>query len=856
MRRIKALILAAVAALCCASSWAGNNDLLWDYSTTAPKQSPDNGLYYESSVNDAAGTNLGLKGIKLNSSGWAYFEKAAVAGTLKLTISNRKNTSDYKVNVSHGTKAEGEKPVKGELIAVTEVANGPTVVSVPLTADVKGIYIDRNTSSEGVLSKVEFTETVARSFIDFKIDFRTDPYTVVTPESGLPQGVSADGSFHDNQHGYSNAIVTVPVDGPVKFTIATCQHSDHATVSIDNGTPITIDTKGSCDNGFGTYTHFTTYTYKGGQATLKLNLGKYCPFLFAEAVEVKPATLTFMDQNGNKLAEIEKEEGDPLGEVPAEVTAKIQVPENQKMRGWKYATGIKALPTDLLQGNTTLIASVTNIEKPATGTHYKFSLNHASDYMTDHDLIWATGGASYHDGTHGWVFGAGDKLMLVVSPKSYVSVGLCQYSGTGGQTITNRHGATVATMTADSERDGTLCSFYNENDGIDTLSFNFTTTSYIHYVEVYNVSAPLFKLGQTYDITAGDAGSFLMACAQLQDGDTIRLHNGIYDLGETVLTAISANHVVVIGESMDNTIIRNAPDAKQESINNTATLYNTGNDNVFENLTLQNALDYYKSNNGRAVCLQDKGTRTACYKVKMLSYQDTYYSNLPGQQCYFEDCEIHGTVDFICGSGSVYFYNCLLYCEKRNSEGGGQDCITASNSQTSHGDKGYVFDRCTIKSECPVVSLGRAWNDQPQVAYLLTTLDMSAGHFTLTDGSKILRWTLAGMNVCAYDFAEFYTMDSNGTMVSPLSNKLNFSHSTGNREIETIIGYEAAEAKSYTHFFSDWNPAHNYVDFYNPTDMKLVHTCECGIEGKQIRNGQLVIAKNGQIFNTAGLPRK
>ena len=73
---------------------AGENDLLWDYTQTAPSANPDNGLYYESKVNDAAGTNLGLKGIKLNSSGYAYFEKAAVAGTLKLTISNRKNTTE------------------------------------------------------------------------------------------------------------------------------------------------------------------------------------------------------------------------------------------------------------------------------------------------------------------------------------------------------------------------------------------------------------------------------------------------------------------------------------------------------------------------------------------------------------------------------------------------------------------------------------------------------------------------------------------------------------------------------------------------------------------------------------------
>ena len=61
---------------------AGENDLLWDYTEGAPSGSPDNGLYWNNKVNDAAGTNNGLKGIKLNSSGYCCFTKAAVAGKL------------------------------------------------------------------------------------------------------------------------------------------------------------------------------------------------------------------------------------------------------------------------------------------------------------------------------------------------------------------------------------------------------------------------------------------------------------------------------------------------------------------------------------------------------------------------------------------------------------------------------------------------------------------------------------------------------------------------------------------------------------------------------------------------------
>ncbi len=838
--------------------FAGENDLLWDYtSANIPTTGPDNGLYYGSYVNDAAGTNLGLHGVKLNSSGWAYFEKAPVAGTLKLTISNRKTTDGFKVDVYNGSLVDGT-PTKGTLIATTDEAHGAEVVSVELDETVTGVYITRNTGAEGVLCKVEFVETVARTFTDFQINFRSDPYIVVAPAEGLPSAVTVTGgSFHDGQHGYQNATLTVAVDGPVKFTIGGCGYSTKATVSVDGGAAIDIDTKtAGCDNNTA-YDHFVTYTYKGGAATLSFNLGAYCPYFFAEAVEIRPATLIVRDQNDRKLGEYEMEEGDVIGELPDSLLAKVTIPAGMKFRGWKYGTGKLFAASDILAGNTTISAAVSAIEQPATGTHYKFNLNSATDYMSDHDLIASVGSGAYHDNQHGWVFGNGDEMLLIVSPKAYVSVGLCTYSATADQVIRNAAGVAVDTMhtVQNTTADGALCSFYyaNANNVVDTLHFEFTATTYIHFVEVYNVAAPLNKVGHVYDIAAGDAGSLMLACAQLQDGDTIQLHDGVYDFGETALTTISANHIVVRGESMDGTIIKNAPDVKKEGIGTTATILNTGNDNVFENLTLQNALDYYSVGTGRAVCLQDKGTRTACYNVKMLSYQDTYYSNKPGQQCWFEDCEIHGTVDFICGSGSVYFYNTLLYCESRSANGNtGDDCITANNSQTAQGDKGYVFDRCTIQSACPIVSLGRAWNDQPMTAYLLTKLDYSVYNFTLSN-DKINRWTIAGMNVCAYEFAEYNTMDMDGNVVSPESNNITFTHTTGNKTMETIINYEAAEAKSYTHFFRDgWSPARNYVDFPSP-NTAVENIVEKAAVTKYFQNGVLVIEKDGVRYNALGV---
>ena len=73
MKKIFLLAVALVMSMLCV---AGESDLLWDYTLSAPQSNPDNGLFYGSKVDDAADTRNGLKGIKLNSSGWCSFSAA------------------------------------------------------------------------------------------------------------------------------------------------------------------------------------------------------------------------------------------------------------------------------------------------------------------------------------------------------------------------------------------------------------------------------------------------------------------------------------------------------------------------------------------------------------------------------------------------------------------------------------------------------------------------------------------------------------------------------------------------------------------------------------------------------------
>lgn len=168
-------------------------------------------------------------------------------------------------------------------------------------------------ASQTYLHGVSVEHIVPVAFKPFKINFRTNPYTVLAPEGGLPDNVSVTGGkFHnegssneENRHGYQNVTMTVKTDRPVKFTISKCFYTDKATVSVDGGAPIEINTNSDgedCD-GQTSYDKYITYIYEGtGNAVLKFNLGQYCHYFFAEewsGVKYDETTNTYMVAAGN-----------------------------------------------------------------------------------------------------------------------------------------------------------------------------------------------------------------------------------------------------------------------------------------------------------------------------------------------------------------------------------------------------------------------------------------------------------------------------------------------------------------------------------------------------------------------------
>ena len=290
----------------------------------------------------------------------------------------------------------------------------------------------------------------------------------------------------------------------------------------------------------------------------------------------------------------------------------------------------------------------------------------------------------------------------------------------------------------------------------------------------------------------------------------ILIPDGFYDLGETVLTKITGHNIALIGQSMTGTVIQNKPDIKKEGISKTAIFQNRGSNNYFQDLTLRNALDYYAAGAaGRAVTLQDKGQRTICNRVRMLSYQDTYYSDNDQSQHYIQDSEIHGTVDFICGDGDVWFERCKIVTEKRTSDGSGRNVIAAP--KTSKTPWGYIFNRCTVENIVSNFEYARGWNGTPHCIWLHTTL-LSPEKLNPT------RFDYRGMNTVQNDFKEYGTVDAEGRDITPKTNQVTFTMSKkkqeGNVEIvtehsstrETILTDAQAEHYTIGNVFGDWRP--------------------------------------------------
>lgn len=614
-------------------------------------------------------------------------------------------------------------------------------------------------------------------------------------------------------------------------------------ISADNPlTDVTVDN--------GTITQ-TTYSLQGDTATVLMTVeSNGASVTYRLRVVYKPDyTLTYYDADGTTRLGTQQVEEDAPIEAFAVADGAVTVPAGSKMRGWLLdtETGEKAGTGTVITADTRLTALVTPVETANDTARYEFVLSNPYFYAADHEAFVPMGSGKFHDNTHGWAFTAGDKVRILMGGKGYVKLGLCKYSDDGTVELQDAQGRTLASVSAQGDTDGASAVLQNET-AADTLYVVFSSTCYLHELDIVNLKeSPYTQSGQWYQVKAGDASSLLttleLVTAANASADAPRsyifLPKGTYDLGSKCLTQVSGHNISIVGEDMDQTIIKNTP--KQEGIGVTATLLNTSTDLYLGNLTLQNAYPYNLST-GRAVCLQDKGTRTICNRVRMLSYQDTYYSNNGSGQFYFERSDIHGIVDYICGGGDAFFNKCTLTCES------GKSCyITAPYTDGSKW--GYVFDSCKVvdmqanrEAGKNTIYFGRAWGGTANCTFLNTTLDANAEKHIAEQ-----HWVISGMNVVARNFYEWHVMNEAGKVIDKDENIVTFKKDNQSNTYNTILTADSAATFTVKNVFGSWAPDAKTVPLEPVSTVSLdgttlSWTAQAGASGYAIVSGSSVIA--------------
>ena len=523
-------------------------------------------------------------------------------------------------------------------------------------------------------------------------------------------------------------------------------------------------------------------------------------------------TVTYINTDGSSMGSQKVEKDTPIGKFDVDYTT-ATAKDGYKVRGWfvNSTPSAKAKTSDVVSQDISLYALQTEEEVASLSRKYTFDLTSDIFYPEDHEAFVIDEGTGYfHDKQHGWAFKNGDKINLLTGPKATIALTLCQYGGATTFDVTDSKGNKVCEpFDGKAEKDATLVSFdYEGEPGFITITMNAEGGEiYLHNVTIYNNAEVSYtKEGDWYFVKPGDVWSLFDALEAANAANTksdsprayIFLPNGTYDMDEKALTKITGYNISLIGQSMEGTLVVNAPNVQNEGIGTTATFLNQSNGLYIQDMTIQNALDYYAAGSaGRAVVLQDKGTKTICKNVAMLSYQDTYYSNNNDGLFYFDGSKVAGTVDFFCGGGTMFMENSIIQVEMRNANGKGECTITAP--ATAVGKRyGYVFSNCTIMNYAEKYNLGRAWQGEPRCAYINTKVN--------DNKMNPNRWTAGGMSTVAKEFVEFNTTDLEGNVVSPASKEIEFTKDANKNKMETILTAEQAAEFDIEKVFPDWQP--------------------------------------------------
>lgn len=199
----------------------------------------------------------------------------------------------------------------------------------------------------------------------------------------------------------------------------------------------------------------------------------------------------------------------------------------------------------------------------------------------------------------------------------------------------------------------------------------------------------------------------------------IFIKKGVYK--EKLHLDSTKNAVVIIGEDPVQTVLTYddhtgtiAPDGTAINTMTSQTLYIKADDVKVQNITIENTAGF---NAGQAVAVRVQGDRVFFLNCRILGFQDTLFTSGENSRQYYKNCFIQGSTDFIFGSSTALFDDCILR-SKKNSH------VTAASTPKDH-EFGYVFRNCRLVADTGLnkVSLGRPWRPYASVTYITCKID-------------------------------------------------------------------------------------------------------------------------------------
>ncbi|KAL8502352.1 hypothetical protein ACS0TY_021480 [Phlomoides rotata] len=201
----------------------------------------------------------------------------------------------------------------------------------------------------------------------------------------------------------------------------------------------------------------------------------------------------------------------------------------------------------------------------------------------------------------------------------------------------------------------------------------------------------------------------------------IHVEAGVYV--ERIEIGKNLTNIVFIGDGAPTTKVQWNRHAPNYTTSQTGTITVLGDGFIAMFLTFENTA----GEGFQAAAAVTRANHVAYYKCSFIGYQDTIYATTGVQ--FYRECDIYGTVDFICGDAPIVFQSCNLYANRprRIITFTAQKKGTPSPLEPS----GFVIQNCTLTVAPDFHSqkanfnafLGRPWSIYSTVVVMESYLD-------------------------------------------------------------------------------------------------------------------------------------